>query len=230
MATEDFTFPIDDSASQTFLGSPPLWRTSSARSPSPSHEEQAQGCEESGKVNQGRSFSSMKGAAAGRSKTGASEEDDPEQGVTMDLLWEDFNEELSKFNRPSVDYCHFDPKVVEFGCVPGSKHSKHRAGNVAISSKKQSVVVLMKVWKKLLWLHHPRHPAKKSPRSHHCESQVPLSSPKPAVLSPSTLCTAAVNSLNCRRRRYCVEEDNSKRIVSISITFTRLVYDLIGFG
>ncbi|GAB4861427.1 hypothetical protein Ancab_036630 [Ancistrocladus abbreviatus] len=162
MATEDFTFPINN-ASRAFLDSPPLWYASSIASPS---EEQTNGHQETRNVKtQRRSFSCVEGAVMKRSTTdgGSEEEEDNEVQNSgeekMDSLWEDFNDEVCKAcDIPRLDGNDLGREVIEFGCVPVvANRPPNRRHGAVVSSKKQRAVVLMKVLKKLLLLRHRSH-------------------------------------------------------------------------
>ncbi|KAF5725625.1 hypothetical protein HS088_TW23G00351 [Tripterygium wilfordii] len=122
--SEDFTFPTFTAD----VDSPPLWRLSPAASPSrPASNEQ-----------------SMENKI-GRSHNG--EEDEEEK---MDMLWEDFNEELLS-NRRQSDERLLDPaEMVEMGCFQALKMSQRDS---ALFSRRPGLVEIIKVLKKLFLLH-----------------------------------------------------------------------------
>ncbi|GAB4844826.1 hypothetical protein Ancab_038214 [Ancistrocladus abbreviatus] len=89
------------------------------------------------------------------------DDDDNEENINgeekMDSLWEDFNEHVCKAHDiPRADGINLGQEHIDLGCFPAStfKPSKINRGGAGVSSKKQSGVVLMKVFKKLFLFRH----------------------------------------------------------------------------
>ncbi|XP_057975197.1 uncharacterized protein LOC131162600 [Malania oleifera] len=141
-AADDFSFPAVADAFPRFAESPPLWRPSSA-------DERA---------NERRSFSCME-MNSKRTHT----QDQGEEEEKMDMLWEDFNDELML--RRSCEACRArcdssDRDAAELGCVGPLKMTK-RSGAAVLPGRKPGVVVFMKALKKLFVLHHFHRPLKR---------------------------------------------------------------------
>ncbi|KAL5846011.1 hypothetical protein ACOSQ3_009535 [Xanthoceras sorbifolium] len=152
MENEEFTFPIisgGDNTCPSSIDSPPLWRLSPAASPVPRLRE-----------------------ARGENKSDDDDDDDDEEEEKMDVLWEDFNEELEGYNKKSNTSARDDHHMVELGCVPALKfpsktnnnNNKNNNINGAIFSSsttknnnKPGVVVFIKVLKRFFLLHHHQH-------------------------------------------------------------------------
>ncbi|KAH7568180.1 hypothetical protein JRO89_XS07G0253400 [Xanthoceras sorbifolium] len=93
MENEEFTFPIisgGDNTCPSSIDSPPLWRLSPAASPVPRLRE-----------------------ARGENKSDDDDDDDDEEEEKMDVLWEDFNEELEGYNKKSNTSARDDHHMVE---------------------------------------------------------------------------------------------------------------------
>ncbi|KAG8378399.1 hypothetical protein BUALT_Bualt08G0133400 [Buddleja alternifolia] len=144
MATseEDFSFPATTTDSPPcFIESPPLWRPST--SPTASHEkpENYKGKE----VEDGEKFDSC-----------FSHDDDEDE--KMDLLWENLNDECSRKVAENSD--NSSPgREVQMKCGKALKLSKAN-GNM-LSGKKPSILVFIKVLKKVFFMSNSRRPIKK---------------------------------------------------------------------
>ncbi|KAK7277331.1 hypothetical protein RIF29_18482 [Crotalaria pallida] len=158
MESEDFSFPrINDTCAHN-IDSPPLWNLSPAASPNPYHYQENKGEEENDcfkeKViahGQRKSFSCIE---IGRKRIGLEDHDydydDDHHEDKMDLLWEDFNEELLSSTTGS-SATSSSREVVEFrSCAPSLTVAKARNNNALVSSKnKPSMVMIVKILKKL---------------------------------------------------------------------------------
>lgn len=159
--TDDFSFPTTANPPLQFIGSPPLWRRT-ASTPSPHKETERK----SPKVDDEReswnskensldrkpikSFSCVERGPKAAHGVGSGKEEEK-----MDSLWEDFNEELSRTQGSTYNYCEFSPgRRAADHCVQGLKLSKRGGGGAVISGKRQpGVVVFMKVLKRVFLLH-----------------------------------------------------------------------------
>ncbi|OAY58593.1 hypothetical protein MANES_02G191100v8 [Manihot esculenta] len=176
MATEDFSFPTFTDTTSSAIDSPPLWRLSPAASPDSSHtkaeeedsdqEDDYQFCFPTHKPTQRKSFSWVE--HGGRAANLNDEEDKEEK---MDMLWEDFNEELSiKRSRSSSRFDsnhHHLHRTVNMGRVHQlqSLRSSNKTSSAMVSPRKNTpatstagFVVFMKVLKKLFLLHNSHQP------------------------------------------------------------------------
>ncbi|CAL0333388.1 unnamed protein product [Lupinus luteus] len=148
MEIEDFSFPgINDTCSHN-IDSPPLWNLSPSPSPNPYQRKKEE------KENdlfgekliahgQRKSFSCIE---IGRKRIELDDGDDHED--KMDLLWEDFNEEL--YSTTGSSTCS-SREVVEFrSCAQALIVSKNKSKTNALVSTKSgsSMVVIVKVLKK----------------------------------------------------------------------------------
>ncbi|KAK9270066.1 hypothetical protein L1049_025639 [Liquidambar formosana] len=168
MATEDFTFPSITTTPSRFIDSPPLWRVSSPAfsdscldQPAATTRDARRGREEEdvfapkpvNHYSQRKSFSCVESSL--KKGTGDSSEDEEDK---MDMLWEDFNEELlSKRNcsRPDSDHTLTSKgEKVELGCVKALAVSK-TSSRAMVSARRRpaGMVVFVKVIKKLFLLH-----------------------------------------------------------------------------
>ncbi|KAF7140350.1 hypothetical protein RHSIM_Rhsim06G0096700 [Rhododendron simsii] len=173
MATtiDDFSFPTTTNPPPLFIGSPPLWhRTSSTPSPhketqrkSPKEDDEGESCnskkEKSINRKERKSFSYVeqgpKAAQEGRGWRNGEEK--------MDLLWEDFNEELSRIQGSDCKNYEVSPgrgAANQFACVQGKRLLKSGGGTVC-SVKRPGVVVFMKVLKRVFLLHSSHRTVKK---------------------------------------------------------------------
>ncbi|MCE0481437.1 hypothetical protein HAX54_039205 [Datura stramonium] len=150
---DDFSFPTITNTPSCFLESPPLWRPTSVASnrlqknPTSDHSyiasTKGEDHEEhldmsplmSNYINQRKSFSYIEGVAAMKRIF----EDEEEE--KMDMLWENLNEEISNqiTTRTSCGKDH--TKKVDYKCV--------KSLNLSKASKRPSLVVLIKVLKKV---------------------------------------------------------------------------------
>ncbi|KAK4358989.1 hypothetical protein RND71_021218 [Anisodus tanguticus] len=143
---DDFSFPTITNTPPRFLESPPLWRTSPVasgrleRNPRSDHTENLDMSplisNNSNYINQRKSFSYIEGAAAMKRLMIEDELEDEEE-EKMDKLWENLNEEISN----QIMTCGKDTKKVEFKCS--------KSLNLSKASKRPSLVVLIKVLKKV---------------------------------------------------------------------------------
>ncbi|KAK6775569.1 hypothetical protein RDI58_026570 [Solanum bulbocastanum] len=140
---DDFSFPTITNTPPRFLESPPLWRTTSVASSrlckNPNHEENLDMFPLiSNNINQRKSFSHIEGVAA--MKRMIEDEDEDEEEEKMDMLWENLNEEMSNKIMTKTS-CGKNTKKVEYKCV--------KSLNLSKASKRPSLVVLIKVLKKV---------------------------------------------------------------------------------
>ncbi|KAH0776044.1 hypothetical protein KY290_007455 [Solanum tuberosum] len=143
---DDFSFPTITNTPPRFLESPPLWRTTSVassrvqKSPNHDHEENLDMSSlisnKSNNINQRKSFSHIEGVAAMKRMI----EDEDEEEEKMDMLWENLNEEMSNKIMTKTS-CGKNTKKVEYKCV--------KSLNLSKASKRPSLVVLIKVLKKV---------------------------------------------------------------------------------
>lgn len=146
METEDFSFPrINDTCAHN-IDSPPLWNLSPAASPNPyqGNKREENDCfgEKLIAESQRKSFSCVE---IGRKRFGLDDDDD-EQEDKMDLLWEDFNEELSSTTGSATSSSR---EGVELRCGPSLAVAKTNNGKLVPTKNKHSMVVIVKVLKKL---------------------------------------------------------------------------------
>ncbi|XP_040998160.1 uncharacterized protein LOC121244204 [Juglans microcarpa x Juglans regia] len=187
MATDqDFSFPIIGDNFPCSIDSPPLWHLSPAASANSCHEEEeeANSCHEEEEEeeeeedcfapkpiqnSQRRSFSYVKGG--GKLMNGEKEDDDEEE--KMDMLWEDFNEELmcritscSSRSNAYASSSRDNNNMVELGCVKAMAATPKNPGT-ALSTRKPGMLVMMKVLKKLFLLQNSHRKLKRrGPHSH----------------------------------------------------------------
>ncbi|XP_060192516.1 uncharacterized protein LOC132622022 [Lycium barbarum] len=156
---DDFSFPTITNTPPRFLESPPLWRATSVASrrleknhtsdhniaystKGEDHEENLDMSPFiSNKANcinyQRKSFSYIEGAAAMKRMN---IEEDEEEEEKMDMLWENLNEEISN-KIMTRNTCGKDTDKVEPKCI--------KSLNLSKASKRPSLVVLIKVLKKV---------------------------------------------------------------------------------
>ncbi|XVF29980.1 hypothetical protein REPUB_Repub16aG0018000 [Reevesia pubescens] len=153
--TEEFSFPTTTDLYPCGIDSPPLWRLSPAASPDVFLDRKAKDCstteEEEEEVcfpgrpdehEERKSFSYVeKGSKLSKKVVGEDEEE------KMDLLWEDFNEELPRSRSSSSSGDH----MVELGCGQALKLSKNNAP--MFSPRRTSMLVFMKALRRLFLLH-----------------------------------------------------------------------------
>ncbi|KAJ0087338.1 hypothetical protein Patl1_07834 [Pistacia atlantica] len=112
------------------------------------------------------SFPSNEEDERAKARLGYCKEDDEEE--KMDVLWEDFNEDLLGSSASSSSSSTSRLKsgkrsasggdMVEMGCVQALKLPRNPgAANAIFSSRKPGFVVFIKVLKKLFLLHHHSH-------------------------------------------------------------------------
>ncbi|KAI4352853.1 hypothetical protein L6164_007065 [Bauhinia variegata] len=156
MATEDFSFPAISDTHPCAIDSPPLWNLSPVGSPIPypvfsegkrekrSYEED---CFEAKFVtrSQRRSFSYIQN----RQRRSGEDYEDHDEEDKMDMLWEDFNEELSLTTGSATSSSR---EVVELRYPSLLKVSKANNGALVSSKNKPGMVMLVKVLKKLFSL------------------------------------------------------------------------------
>ncbi|GMN60614.1 hypothetical protein TIFTF001_029718 [Ficus carica] len=173
MTTEDFSFPTENFPSSK-IDSPPLWHSSPVSSGVNSHQELTSKDDEKRSIrigkkpanfNQRRSLSCVDHGRKMAKRPGE-KEGITDQEEKMDLLWEDFNEELNLGSRVDSDKCSGDHQMADFGCVKGLKLSRTRNNN------KPSMIIVLKMLKKLFLLenisptnnHHHYHSKLKTSR------------------------------------------------------------------
>ncbi|GLT58761.1 hypothetical protein SLA2020_316290 [Shorea laevis] len=161
-ATEEFSFPTITDSYPCGIDSPPLWHLSPAASPDAFRDKSSKEGEKRVKEEDDReSFETEekhrkscsyveKGSKVSR-RVGYTEVGEEK----MDLLWEDFNEELSRScsSRMGSSGCSSD--MVELGCVQPLQLSKTNGG--MFSPKKPSIVVFFKSFRKLFLVHSFHH-------------------------------------------------------------------------
>ena len=159
--TEEFSFPTTACG----IDSPPLWSLSPAASPDVFLDRKAKECstreEEEGEEEdcfpdgpdnhqERKSFSNLEKSSKLSGKVVDEDEDEEEK---MDLLWEDFNEELPR-RRSS----RFSGDTVELGCSQTLKLSKNNAA--MFSPRRPGMLVFMRVLRKLFLLHNSQRSVK----------------------------------------------------------------------
>ena len=157
MDTEEFSFPrITDTCSHN-IDSPPLWNLSPAASPNPyqgnKREDDIFGAKLVAEVHR-KSFSCVEDR---RRKHGFEEEEDK-----MDLLWEDFNEEL--YSTTTGSATSSSREVVEFRCAQELTVAKTCHNGLIPSKNKPAMVVIVKVIKKLFSIHNSQGKSRKGVR------------------------------------------------------------------
>ncbi|KAJ7969707.1 Glutamate-1-semialdehyde 2,1-aminomutase 1 [Quillaja saponaria] len=154
MAAEEFSFPAIGDSYPCSIDSPPLWHLSPAASHNPYHcETEKNDSKGEGKevgedcfsqqlitYNQRHSLSCVEN---GPKRLAEDDEEDK-----MDLLWEDFNEELNSTTGSATSSSR---EMVEVGCVQTLTMSK--TSGAGLSKRKPGMVVILKVLKKLFLLH-----------------------------------------------------------------------------
>lgn len=158
MDTEEFSFPrISDTCSHN-IDSPPLWNLSPAASPNPYQgsrrgENDCFGAKLVAEVHR-KSFSYVENR---RGKNGFEEEEDK-----MDLLWEDFNEQL--YSTTTGSATSSSREVVEFRCAQELTVAKTCHNGLLPSKNKPAMVVIVKVIKKLFSIHNSQGRSRKAVR------------------------------------------------------------------
>ncbi|KAE9621107.1 hypothetical protein Lalb_Chr01g0010021 [Lupinus albus] len=142
MESEDFSFPrINDTSSAYNIDSPPLWNLSPSSSPNPYHAKQNDSLGHKLIVRgQKKSFSCID---IGRKIIGL---DDNVHEDKMDLLWEDFNDQLSSKNGSATEFRSWAKSLTV---------SKTNA--LVPTKNKPSTVVIVKVLKKLFSINNNLH-------------------------------------------------------------------------
>lgn len=127
METQDFSFPKINETCIHIIDSPPLWNLS-----------QQERDEKEWSKGQRKSFSSVQG---GKKETGFEDEE-----VSMDLLWEVFNEELSSKTKFSTTSSR---ELVEFKCTTALTIAKTNSAALLQSKNRPNMMVIVRVLKKL---------------------------------------------------------------------------------
>ncbi|XAR62660.1 hypothetical protein NMG60_11017506 [Bertholletia excelsa] len=163
---DEFSFPAISGAHSPpyFLDSPPLWRpaataiSSATTSPNPKQKKDHDD-------RQRKSFSCIE--VGRRRKEDSKIEDEEEE--KMDMLWEDFNFNEQVVRRAGGGGLGFESAMsspgsgaTDLGCVQALRLGPKSGPD--FSAKKPGVVVLVKVLKKLFWLHSSRRTLHKQPR------------------------------------------------------------------
>lgn len=161
MATweEDFTFPATTTnPPPRFIDSPPLWRCSTAPSPTSPENSKGKEVDKEEKVVL-RSFQEFK--ANNINTRDIISRDDDEEEEKMDMLWQDLNDEFSRNSGKIAQNCdvHSPGNGVEINCVKALKLSKNN-GHM-ISGKKTNILVFIKALKKVFLLHNSHRTIKK---------------------------------------------------------------------
>ncbi|CAL0328533.1 unnamed protein product [Lupinus luteus] len=144
METEDFTFPRISDTSAFNIDSPPLWNLSSASSPNPCHAKQNDCLE--GKLILNGQMKSHSCIEFGRKIVGL----DHDQEHRMDLLWEDFNEQLSSKTGSDTEFRSWAQ-----GLTVAKTKSKTNA--LVPTKNKPSMEMIVKVLKKLFSINSNHH-------------------------------------------------------------------------
>ncbi|KAL6962039.1 hypothetical protein U1Q18_036994 [Sarracenia purpurea var. burkii] len=168
---DDFSFSTTADISPCLIGSPPLWHRSTLSTVSLREEPQTEAPkrdfgfeDENGhfaaakSINsrQRKSFSYIERGGGARATR---DDGDEEEAEKMDVLWEDFNEEIWSTRRSGIEYSDTSPgRAGDFGCVGALKFSRTGGGGTVFSSKKRGVVVFMKVLKKVFLIQNS-HPS-----------------------------------------------------------------------
>ncbi|KAK9943447.1 hypothetical protein M0R45_009054 [Rubus argutus] len=168
MATDDeFSFPTVDkirsSSNSTTIDSPPLWRLSPAATSTDDDDDDDE--EDHSAIttpvenyNQRKSFS---GNESGLRIMGADDDQitinttTTEEEEKMDMLWEDFNEELYPIRSTSTsDFNNYvSGEMLQLGCVGLGAFNLPKS----TITTKPGVVVIVKVLKRLFFLHNSHH-------------------------------------------------------------------------
>lgn len=144
MTTEDFSFPTENVPS--CIESPPLWHSSPAASSSDSHQEETAKELEEVRTER-RRFSCIENGQKIAKRDG-NEEEEEDQEETMDLLWENFNEELSRSQsslRANSEKFSGD-QIVAMGRV-------NQTLTFSRTKDKPPMFMVLKVLRKLFMLH-----------------------------------------------------------------------------
>lgn len=178
MATEDFSFPTTGDKFSCGIDSPPLWNLSPIASPNSRHDQAPKGSakelEGNGLkdekdycfwpkpmeyISQRKSFSHVETGGKLGIKDGKEDGDHEEQ--KMDMLWENFNEELSKNSSSRSN----TSSRMQFGCVRALKTSQ--SNSATLTTKKPGMVVILKVLKKLFLIQNSNNrKLQRPPHSH----------------------------------------------------------------
>ncbi|XP_027348634.1 uncharacterized protein LOC113860166 [Abrus precatorius] len=161
MDTEEFSFPrITDTCAHN-IDSPPLWNLSPAASPNPYQEKKGEESECMGAKlaaeARRKSFSYVENC---RKRIGLCN-DYEEELDRMDLLWEDFNEELSTTTGSATSSSR---EVVEFRCAPPLTVAKTNNSALIPTKNKPGMVVIVKVMKKLFSINNSQGKSRKRGR------------------------------------------------------------------
>ncbi|OWM65737.1 uncharacterized protein LOC116199353 [Punica granatum] len=143
MDLEDFSFPSATESLPCLIDSPPLWRASSPPSFSRHHEHEEW---RSASVDEEPAIGAGAGAVPVPGKKGGGSLSMDEE--KMDMLWEDFNEELLSSSPLKIRRRGKSEKDMSgrFGCVKSLSISKANAD-------RPGVVALLKVLRKLFLIH-----------------------------------------------------------------------------
>ncbi|KAF8025090.1 hypothetical protein BT93_F2056 [Corymbia citriodora subsp. variegata] len=150
MAEEGFSFPGIPDPSACSICSPPLWPVSPTPAPPLRDRSSSRGSDEG-----------VLGEMADGDGGGLREEEEEEEEEKMDMLWEDFNEELPRrHGHPDVSssWSSTSTSSQETAGVGGLEARAVSRTNGALVPARRTpppgVVVLIKVLKKLFLLHH----------------------------------------------------------------------------
>ncbi|XP_021895994.1 uncharacterized protein LOC110813247 [Carica papaya] len=157
--TEEFSFPtITDCG----IDSPPLWHLSPAASPDSFHQQIGDKLRAGREENNGFAASNSEPTRGNKQRKSfsyfgkySSMVSDDEVEEKMDMLWEDFNEELKRSyssRKESNSFPSGGDKNMKVNVID-LKLSKTGAGAAMISPRKPSLLVFIKVMKKLFLLH-----------------------------------------------------------------------------
>ncbi|XP_062097184.1 uncharacterized protein LOC133803228 [Humulus lupulus] len=153
---EDFSFPTENFPS--CMDSPPLWHLSPATSATQDDEDE--------EISASTSVAPEKLAILKNvhdekvvKRDHEEQDEDEDEDERMDLLWENFNEELSRSSSSrTVDA----EKIKAVGCA----HQPLKVSRRSTTDNKPPVVMVLKVLKKLFLLHHPHPHPHPHPRHH----------------------------------------------------------------
>ncbi|KAI3460648.1 hypothetical protein Pfo_017311 [Paulownia fortunei] len=156
-AEEDFSFPATTThPPPCFIESPPLWRPVTRLGNSGSFKDEE--VEDKEKFNL---CSSQEFKASNFYQRKSSCYDENYEDEKMDILWEDWNEEVSRTcGKTAEESDNSSPRrQVQICCVKALKLSK--ANGHMLSGKKASILVFISVLKKGFAMHHSRRSIKK---------------------------------------------------------------------
>lgn len=163
MGTEDFSFSFPITPIHSPIDSPPLWTLSPAASPAYRIPRKRPSYLEAGGLINIRRLR-FTGCESDNPEDDDNNNDEDREEEKMGMMWEAWNEELSKHRRQIMMDLHTSNSVFKLPkCANGNNVTANYAANTAdesgnvmktnIVKKKRSVLVVVKVLKKLFLLH-----------------------------------------------------------------------------